>query len=216
VSFVAEGIYHGSLVRDRCRFVSIHVKPALIFSQPALIELFLRPFSPDGRFYKISGRPALAREIIAFAPFYNKYKNNPRRLVMRLLELMRHFESFPVSREQPVSAEKERLKPAVSMMYERFAEPVGVPEMAKACALSRAAFYRRFSRAYGANPKAMLNSIRLRHAVILLMNTEKKITEIAFDCGFFSLSNFNRAFMEETGRAPREYRKAGGRRKPVK
>jgi AraC-like DNA-binding protein len=207
VSFVAEGTYHGTLVRDRCKFASIHVKPALLFSHPSLLELFLRPFSGDTGFYKIRGKPALAEAIASFVPFYEKNRDDLRALTERLTRLMRHFEAFPARKKGAASAEKERFRPAMSLMYERFSGDLKVEDLARACSLSRAAFYRRFSAAYGSNPKTMLNDIRLHHAMALLTGTAKKITEIAYDSGFFSLSNFNRVFMEKTGVTPKEYRK---------
>lgn len=38
------------------------------------------------------------------------------------------------------------------------------------------------------------------------MESEDNITEIAFDCGFRNLSNFNCRFRERYAMSPREYR----------
>lgn len=39
-----------------------------------------------------------------------------------------------------------------------------------------------------------------------MLRGDKHITQIALDCGFGSIRNFNRAFKEETGKTPSEYR----------
>ena len=49
--------------------------------------------------------------------------------------------------------------------------------------------------------------------ILVLTETDKPISEIAFDCGFTSFSTFNRAFRLSTGMTPREMRKRGKRRK---
>ncbi len=40
----------------------------------------------------------------------------------------------------------------------------------------------------------------------MLIETDNKISEICFDCGFNNLSNFNRTFKNQKGCTPREFR----------
>ena len=56
-------------------------------------------------------------------------------------------------------------------------------------------------------PKEYTDSLRLQAAEKLLVETDKKIIEIAWDAGFSSLSSFNRFFKKKTGMTPTEYRK---------
>jgi transcriptional regulator GlxA family with amidase domain len=58
----------------------------------------------------------------------------------------------------------------------------------------------------GCSPQAHLLQSRIQAAAALLADHDRAITEIAFSCGFNSLSSFNRAFkaMHETN--PRAYR----------
>lgn len=55
----------------------------------------------------------------------------------------------------------------------------------------------------------LLNNHRIKRAIGVLNdphNSHLKVATIAFDCGFNSLSPFNRAFKQQTGMTPREYR----------
>lgn len=55
----------------------------------------------------------------------------------------------------------------------------------------------------------LINTYRITYAKAQLAdpkNDEKKISSIAFDCGFNSIGTFNRAFKKEIGTTPREYR----------
>jgi AraC-like DNA-binding protein len=55
---------------------------------------------------------------------------------------------------------------------------------------------------------AYLKSLRVTAAMRRLAFTNKGMQEIALGCGFESVRTFNRAFSEETGISPSEYRRA--------
>ena len=54
-----------------------------------------------------------------------------------------------------------------------------------------------------------LNALRVDYARELLRETDLPITQLAFECGFESQRTFNRAFREQTGQSPRQFRKEG-------
>lgn len=205
-AFMPEGVYHGSLVPGKVRFAAIHVRPTLLFSHPGLLQTFLRPFDPSGAYFRVPGRPALHKAIVDYVRLYEKNRSDMRVLTRGLLDLMGHFGSFTPRGSALTLAEKQRLAPALELMHERFQESLDVEQLARACSLSRAAFYRHFLLAFRRNPKAMLNDIRLQRAMALLAGMDQKVTDAAFDSGFFNLSNFNRMFIRKTGLTPRGYR----------
>lgn len=51
---------------------------------------------------------------------------------------------------------------------------------------------------------------RIRNVQYLLLNTKKKISELAEECGFTSFSQFNRIFQKYCSQSPSEFRKDGG------
>ena len=54
----------------------------------------------------------------------------------------------------------------------------------------------------------LLSLYRLEAAAALLDETDKKITEIAFESGFQSIRSFNNSFRAQFGMSPSEYKKA--------
>ena len=52
-----------------------------------------------------------------------------------------------------------------------------------------------------------LHSLRIENAKFRIANSNDRISEIAFDCGYESLRTFNRAFLRLTGTTPQEYKK---------
>src|ERR1700749_5097824 len=88
----------------------------------------------------------------------------------------------------------------------RYAEPIGIDDMAAAAGLSRAHFSREFSRTFGESPKAYLMTRRLESAATLLRNTDRPVSEICLDVGLVGLGSFTGSFKRHFGKTPTDYR----------
>ena len=73
--------------------------------------------------------------------------------------------------------------------------------------LSPSRFSEIFKRAVGMPPLLYLIHIRLEQAVAMLEGGGMKVTDIALECGFRSLTNFNRLFKKHVGMTPKASRK---------
>ena len=63
-----------------------------------------------------------------------------------------------------------------------------------------------FHRCFFMNFKALLNIFRVERACELLSEANADVTEICLRCGFSSIRNFNRVFLNAVGCTPSEYR----------
>jgi len=88
----------------------------------------------------------------------------------------------------------------------RYAEPLGVDELAAAAGLSRAHFSREFRRAFGESPHAYLLTRRLERAAALLRDTDNPVVEICLAVGLQGVGSFTTSFKRAYGRTPTEYR----------
>src|ERR1700761_4622617 len=88
----------------------------------------------------------------------------------------------------------------------RYAEPIGVSDLAAAAGLSRAHFSREFRRTFGESPKAYLMTRRLERAAALLRNTDRPVGEICLDVGLVGLGSFITSFKRHFDMTPTEYR----------
>src|SRR5262249_30107013 len=80
-------------------------------------------------------------------------------------------------------------------------------QLAREAGLSRYHFLRTFEHVTGVTPHQYVLRARLREAATRLITEADKVVDIAFDCGFGDLSNFNRAFRAEFGLTPRAFRR---------
>jgi transcriptional regulator GlxA family with amidase domain len=88
----------------------------------------------------------------------------------------------------------------------RYAEPVGVDDMARGAGLSRAHFSREFKRAFGESPHAYLLTRRLERAAAMLRTTDRSVSDICFSVGLRSLGSFTSSFARTYGLSPAAYR----------
>ena len=89
----------------------------------------------------------------------------------------------------------------------RYAEPLGVDDMAARAGLSRAHFSREFRRAFGESPHAYLLTRRLERAATLLRHTDWSVTEICLAVGLRSIGSFTSSFTRMFGEPPAAYRR---------
>ena len=67
-----------------------------------------------------------------------------------------------------------------------------------------------FKKMLGRTVKEHITDMRIVHAKMLLVETDRKILSVAMDCGFPSLSSFYEAFSCHTGTSPAAFRKDAG------
>jgi AraC-like DNA-binding protein len=88
--------------------------------------------------------------------------------------------------------------------------PLTLGGLAREAGLSPYHFLRTFDRLTGVSPHQYVLRARLREAALRLAAEPGKVLDIALDCGFGDVSNFNRAFRAEFGVSPRAYRQKSG------
>jgi transcriptional regulator GlxA family with amidase domain len=81
-----------------------------------------------------------------------------------------------------------------------------VQRLARVSRVSEAHFARAFKQAFGVPPHRYLLTRRIERATALLRETDRPITEIAFETGWQSLGTFGRTFRDVTGESPRTIR----------
>ncbi|AKC85798.1 AraC family transcriptional regulator [Pseudoxanthomonas suwonensis] len=102
-----------------------------------------------------------------------------------------------------------RLAPALRQLHAHPARAWTVAQLADAAALSRSAFFDRFTRTLGVAPMEYLLAWRMALAKDLLRRHDLGIAETAERVGYASASTFSTAFSRHVGRSPGRYARGG-------
>jgi AraC-like DNA-binding protein/ligand-binding sensor protein len=91
-------------------------------------------------------------------------------------------------------------------------DDINLAEVARHCCVSEGHLSRIFHHATGLTFREYLTQVRIERAKSLLLNSGKSVTEIAYESGFQSLSQFHRVFRKIHGASPGEMRsrRSGG------
>ena len=114
---------------------------------------------------------------------------------------------FSADSSDPPPSAVARVTRAVRLIEARPDEPLTLGALARAARLSPYHFLRTFERLTGVTPHQFVLRARLREAATRLVTGPAKVLDVALDCGFGDVSNFNRAFRAEFGMSPRAYRR---------
>lgn len=96
---------------------------------------------------------------------------------------------------------------ARSFIADHSDEELSLDAVARVVNMSATYFSEKFKEAAGLNFVEYVARIRIEKAKDFLRNPGRRISEIGFDVGFQSLSQFNRSFKQVTGKSPTEHRR---------
>ena len=112
--------------------------------------------------------------------------------------------------EKYKSAFDERGNKKMTAVYtyirENYFKQISLEKISKIARMNPVAFSRFFKKNCGAGFVEYLNRVRTNKACYLLRETEFQVHDIAVECGFSSISNFNKQFRKTEGISPRDYR----------
>lgn len=103
---------------------------------------------------------------------------------------------------------ERRINTVCKYVFEGSNGPITLAEAARRAAMNPSAFCRYFGKVTGKRFMTFVNEVRVGHVCRALLETQGGIAEIAFACGFGSLSNFNRWFGAAHGMSPKRFRSA--------
>jgi AraC-like DNA-binding protein len=182
------------------------------------------------RFFDIpenAGTKKFLQESVRGFSFYGKTKHllistlvkmknsSPEDRLYSLLAIFKIFstttEVIPLSSSGSIESfmqkDNQIMQKALQYILQNFQNSIHIDELLEITNMSYPTFYTHFYRDFKMTYKQYLLGVRLDFACKLLKNDTLSVSEIAYNCGFGNLSNFNRQFRKAKKVTPSQYRK---------
>lgn len=105
-----------------------------------------------------------------------------------------------------LSYNSRRIEKVMEYMNQNFHKNITLNEAAKLTNMTAVSFSRFFKMRTGITFMDSLLEMRLGQSSRLLIDTTQSVSEVAYNCGFNNISNFNRLFKKKKGCTPKEFR----------
>ncbi|MEA5403295.1 helix-turn-helix domain-containing protein [Arcicella sp. DC2W] len=125
------------------------------------------------------------------------------RLLRLALETTYNHHEFTSTQKYDFSVTEQ----IVVYITQNYLQPISIADIGTAVGLHPDYANSIFKKAFGCTLHEYIIQERISHAQRKLTISNQSITEIAFECGFNSISRFNATFRKMNGCTPREYRK---------
>lgn len=157
-------------------------------------------------------------DILYLLPYFLRYNQEPLGkkllkgyltvIVSRLLEQLSLIDSVP-------NRNTDLVHRTLYYLNQHFTEPLSLGQVARQLGFSKYYLSRCFSENTGCNFNQYINSLRIGYAKQLLETSSLSVTEIATTSGFESQCTFYRAFHEQIGLTPKQYRTRARKSEPL-
>lgn len=181
-----------------------------VFAMEEFAEIALVLQKSD-RGIEINGKTNQAIRLMMQELLYLKGGQSIIQLLQILNKMVDSADCLPITQAGYINLNKESETDRMGQVYEfvmkNFKEKITLEQAAEIASLSVSAFSRYFKTRVNKSFSDFLSEVRISHACKLLHEEEMNISEISFECGFFTLSNFNKQFKERSGKTPLAYKK---------
>ena len=103
--------------------------------------------------------------------------------------------------------EKDRLNKVYEYIIKNYRSKIPLEKMADMLHMTPTSFSRYFSMKNNKTYSRFIAEIRVKHACELLTETDMSVAEICYECGFNTLSNFNKQFKDIMDKKPTGYKR---------
>ena len=149
----------------------------------------------------------------------NSYTTHEYLVKSNLFMIMHYLNRFCISsneNELALQFTYNKLKKALYHVQNSYSQNISIKQAAALCGFSESHFMKLFKELTGMSFTAYVVSYRLELAAKQLLETDRKIIEIATNCGFNNHSYFTRSFNKKYGMTPAQYRRNCGGKQYVR
>lgn len=199
------GVHHQEVLSDNdfSNYIAVMINSA--YFQQELAGYNTKTFKLEAHYFPPSENLLFLLKLLMIE--HNKYKKST-------IESLNHIITHALIRivtgagnDQFMANSKDIVDVAIAYMHRHIETKISVHDIASQAGLSTSHFSKVFKNLTNKTPIEYLTRIRIEKSKRLLKLSNKNLTEIAYDCGFSSLSYFTRSFAEQLNLTPSEYRR---------
>ena len=186
-------------------FVSDDIEGLMIMFLPGIIDeynMVLRTMRPEDPCIKLVNRHPDLDGIIRHLATLTDTRLKIAYLHVVLACIINRLSLIPAEKQQ-VAKLTDKVRQYVS---NHFTEALSLESTAEALGISRIYLSHIFSQQLHINFRQYINTLRINRACKLMRDPTATITQIAFQCGYENQRTFHRAFLDQCGMKPNEYR----------
>ena len=129
--------------------------------------------------------------------------------LLHALSLLPQKELVASPNYNPLSADfkDKKIEKIIAFLNKRYTQSISLNEIASYTAMNPASFCRYFKENTGKTLKEYILDMRIGYACKLLAVDRLNISQISLECGFETITHFNRSFKRITGITPTEYKR---------
>lgn len=205
--------YGYSVKKEECRYYCVIFHPAMLTANKILYQKYVEPVISN-RSMNYLLFPSDQEMAGLLKQIYERKQTHPQDYEMEALgqfhtlwdRIRKEYREGGNMTDVEMDEERYAQKRMVSYIFQNYADPLTLDEIARSGNLSRSKCCRVFKKYVRQSPMEFVNAYRLECSERLLATTDLEVTEIGISCGFNHLSYFSKLFREKYGCTPRNYR----------
>lgn len=224
--FVNSNLYHSakSINKNGCGFFAIDFSYEFIYEDlhTSFSRKYIQPVL-DGKLVfseliRFSSAPSVSWQIQVLHLLHEINKCGEKDLASyelmikcRILNIWELFYDHAIIKnieDEKYSIQKNLLKPVIKYIKNNFSHEITLSTLSNIIPMSEGQFCRVFKKVMKVTPFQFLMRYRILQSCNLLIETDKKIGEIANLSGFNNISYYNKVFLTVIGCSPKQYRES--------
>lgn len=211
--------YGFSPEHKECEFICILLSPELLSGNEWFYQNYIEPVTENSSYpyLYLSGEEWKGSVLEKLNKLYSSFTVQPRQelsyfaLIGEFLSIMKIlYENLDIKNHgmTKTSNELTSLKNMIAYIEKNFAQHITLEDIASSgvCCKSRCSLL--FKKYLCETPMTYITKLRLRKSLSVLLDSDKSITDIAYEYGFCGASYYCETFQKYYGTSPLKYRKA--------
>ena len=220
--FINHGVIHGGWVSDfsGCKFRSIVFHQRLISGSidSVFYQKYVSAVLENRMVESIHLKPSVEWQKVIIDAINEAWeccnaepKGYEFRVRRALSDMIYHiWDNLSETQSHPdakVMRDEDRIKTMLKFIHNNYSGEMTIKMIAESALVSESECLRCFRRTIGTTPIQYVKQYRIQAASQMLVSTQKKVADIAVQCGFQDISYFTKSFRKFKGCVPTEYRR---------